>query len=738
LSPLYAAVASAQSENEAESFDNLFEELVVTARKREESLTEVPLSIEVFSNDRLVEAGITGLEALATFTPNLDFQNVGNTQPGRWNSGIRFRGMEVDITTPTNQTGGFFVDGVPILGGASSVSFSDIGSVQVIRGPQPVYFGRGTFGGAINYTTITPGTEFAGSISTEYSPTFGSHNVNAWVEGGSELISARLTGFQTVQGSAFDSTDGGELGEEQTTGASIIVFTNPIDELTVKARLAYSENDDKAPSATMIPFTQISADGGRAFEGTVPYSENLITRNTDFYTDPTFGNSLDFLNQVSNGGAPDLSEYGLKSELMTFSLAVEYELSSELKLSAMYGKSENESGNLRDSDQYSAEGWVTKSYLLHDTDSIEARINYDTDRVRAVFGVSQVEIDQDGDVDGGYNFFPNFAFFPIVGYGISRREVVNIKTTGVFAGIEVDLLDNLTVAVDARYQDEENSSQQVRHIGEEGASGNPTDINSESILPRLSLTYKPLNGTTVFASYSEGELPGTVQSNEGLPEEFPDRLDEQLLEVYELGVKQFFLDDAIFLSATLFSQDWSNMIANATFLDADNNPVQGLFPGSSSQDGIELSLNFRLNDNFSGTASYGYTESEYDDYVKDGVDFEGRRLARSPKTSGALGLVWEDQLIDDWSYKVRGDYIYRGNSFADEANLVVIDGYEKLNLHFTLENDSYSFGLFCKNCSDEEAWGTGVQATDFVSFSQAVIVSPILPREIGFRAGLKF
>jgi len=352
--------------------------------------------------------------------------------------------------------------------------------------------------------------------------------------------------------------------------------------------------------------------------------------------------------------------------------------------------------------------------------------------------VSQVEIDQDGDVDGGYNFFPNFAFFPIVGYGISRREVTSIETSGAFVGLEVDILDNLTAAVEARYQEEENRSQQVRHIGEEGASGQVTDIESESVLPRMSLTYKPFDGATAYISYAEGELPGTVQSNTNLPAEFPDRLDEQKLEAYELGWKQSLASDKVFLSATLFSQEWSNMIANATFLDSENNPVQGLFPGSSTQEGIEFAVNFKATDNLSGVLSYGYTESEYDDYVRDGVDFKGLRLARSPKSSGALGLTWEDELSGAWSYTVRGDAIYRGDSFANEENTVKIEGYTLFNLRTTFETDRIELGLFCNNCANEEGWATGVQATDFISFSQAVIVDPITPREIGFTASYKF
>ena len=99
------------------------EEIVVTARKRSETILEVPLSIQAFTANDLNRAGMVELESLAGMTPNLDFQNLGNAQAGRYNTAIRFRGMDTAITVPTNQTGAFFVDGVNVLGGASSVLF---------------------------------------------------------------------------------------------------------------------------------------------------------------------------------------------------------------------------------------------------------------------------------------------------------------------------------------------------------------------------------------------------------------------------------------------------------------------------------------------------------------------------------------------------------------------------------------------------------------------------------------
>lgn len=782
LSPISIAIAQSTTTetdgSEKATEKSSYEQITVTARKRNEALIDVPLSIDVFSNQALKDKGLTELQSLASFSPNLDFQNVGNTQPGRWNSSIRFRGMEVDISTPTNQTGGFFVDGVPILGGASSVSFTDIGAVEVIRGPQPVYFGRGTFGGAINYSTVTPGSDFAGGISASYSPTFGSNDQTLWVEGGSDTLSARATVFNRHVGAPFKSaTDGGELGEENSTGVSLIVAYFPTDDLSIKTRLAYSEDNDKSPSATMLPYSDFrNVDVGDTlsvntvngyedvilsrgyFVGELPYDESYLSRNTTFFSAPGVGNSKDYMAQVDNGDAPDLTEYGLKSELTTISIALDYSLSEAWDVSGLFGYSKRAVGNLRDSDGYYGEGWITKSYLELDTKSFEGRVSFDDGGAfRFIAGVSSIEIDQYGDVDGGWNFFPQFFTY---GYGQSRLDLVNIQTDGVFASVEYDITDELIATVEARYQKEDIVSGQAFHETGE-YSGVPTNLNSESLLPRVSLTYKPFEGTTTYISYAEGELPGAVNNIdfEAFPEYvgvYQPTIDPETVETLELGLKQSLLDNNMFFSATLFSQDWKNMKAVDNTLVLNGAFVSPIIPGTSKQQGIELALNWDITENFSITSAYGYTKSEYKDFefgTRGFVNpasqvskpsYDGNTLARSPKNSGAFGFIWEDDLNAMWTYSFRTDVTYRGKTYADPDNLVTTASYSLVNLRMNLDNnDDLTLGVYCNNCFDKEGWSTATVASDFVSFfvpggGRGAVVAPITPREIGVSVDYSF
>jgi len=150
---------------ERQVFAQGLEEIVVTARKREENLQEIPIAITAISKIDIQEANITGLEDISNLAPGFYFFSQGQNQPGRYNTQLRFRGLNQAQFSPSFETGALFIDGVYVLNGGTSLSMMDIERVEVIKGPQSAYFGRNTFGGAVNFITRDPSMEeFSGSI----------------------------------------------------------------------------------------------------------------------------------------------------------------------------------------------------------------------------------------------------------------------------------------------------------------------------------------------------------------------------------------------------------------------------------------------------------------------------------------------------------------------------------------------------------------------------------------------
>ncbi len=192
------------------------EEIVVTARKREERLLEIPLAITAFSAQDIEDAGFRDLGDISLQTAGLDFFSRSGGRPGRVDSPIALRGVSggQDHLQPTS----VFVDGIFLLGTASTIGIQDLERVEVIKGPQSAFFGRNTFAGAINFITKNPNlNEFETKFDAS-GATYDKFDVNLLTS--RPLITGKL-GYQlnvrlASQGSEWTATDGGKLGEESS------------------------------------------------------------------------------------------------------------------------------------------------------------------------------------------------------------------------------------------------------------------------------------------------------------------------------------------------------------------------------------------------------------------------------------------------------------------------------------------------------------------------------------------
>ncbi len=170
--------ARAQSAPRAEDPVSLaVDEIVVTARKRAESLQEVPLSITAFSAAQLQALGLRSDYDIANFT--IGYRTLQQT--GRDIDRPTIRGMAAP-STRGEPNASYFIDGVFVSGSISTAVTSAVDRVEVLRGPQSAQFGRATFSGAINYVTKTPGEEFEGQLNSHVG-TSEDYEIGGWASG---------------------------------------------------------------------------------------------------------------------------------------------------------------------------------------------------------------------------------------------------------------------------------------------------------------------------------------------------------------------------------------------------------------------------------------------------------------------------------------------------------------------------------------------------------------------------
>lgn len=246
---LVAAGEPAQAQP-AQGADSLqVEEIIVTARKRDENILETPISITAVTGADLANKGIVSFNALADSTPGVTISNVSSGRSDRSFQQITLRGM---VPSSSNSTlTSTFIDGVPVASASSIMSVNDPARIEILRGPQAAYFGRNTFAGAVNVVNKLPGEEFGGAVTL-----MGGSRSNLDFQGSLEgpLISDKL-GFRIgahlfqKDGSYKNAADPGEtLGDQKTRTFTALLTAQPTENFTAKWFTLYSEDDD-GPSA---------------------------------------------------------------------------------------------------------------------------------------------------------------------------------------------------------------------------------------------------------------------------------------------------------------------------------------------------------------------------------------------------------------------------------------------------------------------------------------------------------
>jgi iron complex outermembrane receptor protein len=212
------------------------EEIVVTAQQREQSLQDVPISIEVVTGEVILQQGYEDLTMLQNFTPNLDIR-TSIDQPSTKIRGVGTVGDNFGF----EQSVPMFVDGDHYGRGTQITnSFLDIERVEVLRGPQPVYFGQNAVAGAISLVTRGPTPEWEGYANASY----GSNDtVNVELAGGgplSETVGIRAAAKYESSGGYLKSVwHGGEFPESETSTARLKLEWRPSEKATISAKLDY-------------------------------------------------------------------------------------------------------------------------------------------------------------------------------------------------------------------------------------------------------------------------------------------------------------------------------------------------------------------------------------------------------------------------------------------------------------------------------------------------------------------
>ena len=527
------------------------EEVVVTARRREESLQDVPLSVTAFSGEAIDRAGFTNLEDVSMQTTGLQLNSdLGGTRPGRLFGDLRFRGVEGSPYSSL-ATSSAFVDGVFALQGAQSLALVDLERIEIVKGPQAALFGRNSFAGAINYVTKEPNfDQFAGKLLADAGQ-HGHQEFQASIEGPivEDKLAFRVSASSYTRGSMFTASDGGALGQQQSASVSGQLHFKPNENLTLKFRVYHQEDDDGSEAVaflqgrlndnctgttssgfdeagnaiTLMPTNFFCGDIPNPGEAGAPRVDSNTSLNPVLLGQNSVGQpGLTIPNLAAGnlpsstplGDAPIKEGFGLERRMTRVSLAAEYEFNNGMLLNAILAANENGAASVRDWDMTTVEAWyVSNPYYGEDT-SFDIRLESGGDgRLRWLAGVSWYDQEFQSSSGGGDLIYscgfgafvpPTFSVCTTAasfGQPLDAGDFVDVK--GIYGSVSFDITDQLVIDAEARYQSDE------RNDGRPNAFTNKVD----AILPRVSLTYKLNDDVNLYGTFSQSIIPGVINSN---------------------------------------------------------------------------------------------------------------------------------------------------------------------------------------------------------------------------------
>lgn len=739
----------------------VLEEIVVSARKREETLQDAPLTVTAFSSRAIEAAGLRTLEDISSFSPGMFYSNQGGQRGGRDESVLRFRGMDINDVSPVRALASVFIDGVYLAGGLGALSFENVERVEVIKGPQSAYFGRTTFGGAVNVITRDPGDALAIDSRLVVAED-GEYDVSAAVEGGiiGGKLAARLSArYYSADGRFRSVADGGRLGEQETTSAGLTLVGRPSENLSLRLR-GFVQEDEDGPPATFA-LTRDLHNCGPFVTGGVTYFCGKLPEVKSFGTNTVLeGVAYDiYVNNSRNAAGlargPKLDHVGMRRQLERASLEIEWDMGGTgTVLTSVSGFNSIEQRRILDLDFTPQNIWLEGSFQDIEDWGQELRLSGGNDRWTWLLGLSYFNLTfetPNGSI--GY-LYPN-ASFP---NGFFLNQTIgkdDVTTRAVFGSVSWKFAEDWTLSLEGRYQEDK--------IDEGQVAGIALEKTFSSFLPRVILQWQPVEGTNLYAIYAEGNKPGDFNNSiipltEAQKEQVfrqtgaTEFVGEEELKNYELGLKQLFLDGRASLNLAAYFMDWTNQQTRTTTVIQDPSTPAGIrtlpvivAAGETDLWGLELEGSLQANELLTFSATFNWAASEYQDFncgfcarVTGEAQQAGNQSPRFPEFSGTASISLADSMANGWGWFGRLDAVYTGKAYDEAFNLSYAPEALRVNLRGGLENDNWRLELFVTNVFDEDNYEAAARFTDFTkgnfNLNDFVVnVTPADPRQFGLR-----
>lgn len=678
---LAADVATAQSGEQAATIG----EVVVTARRREETLREIPASVTAISSEVIERAGVRNIEDVARMTPGLTFVSLGS------NFALPvIRGLSTNVG---ESNVGFFIDGV-YQGSRSGMDrqLADVERIEVIKGPQVALYGRNAFGGAINVITRAPSNDYsfrASATAGEYGRMEGSAIVSGPLV--QDQLFARL-GVSHAERDGFftNGLTGGDLDARRTSTLSgaLLWQASPNVSFDLRASWEDTANGDNPGYFVLNNDPNLFAGRSQILLGEVP------SKTSGFAMTPG----------------------GFDRESSLISLTGRWDVSDTLRASSITAYSTLESQQRTDNDY----GPASLSFQTQDADlsafSQEFRLDHTGEAVDWLVGLYYSDQDQTNvDLDMVSSLTLENAL-PASLRSTLLRNTETSEVTALFGSVTWRFAPDWSLDVAGRFFREKKTLDpfQSNPYTNVVLSPNPAlSLTEEHFTPSVSLAWAASENLNLYGSIARGVKTGgfNALANVTAAERY---YDAETSWNYELGLKAALMDRRVYVNAALFRIDWDDQIVRALgSLGATLNANAG----STTSQGFELEMQARPTRELTLTAGYTYTDATFNDYyypslqMSFGLDpvLDGNTLQYVSKHMFTASAQYQAALSGDWEWFVRGDLAYRSRQYGSTTNLFWVGDQTKVNVALGFENGRWGIEFWARNLLDDDTPGMSIQ-----------------------------
>ncbi|MEE4453685.1 TonB-dependent receptor [Novosphingobium resinovorum] len=642
--------------------------IMVTARKRQESLQDVPIAISAISAEKIERQGINSVQGIIKQQPSLQFDKGFSPQDNR----ISIRGLPGNSGRPAVA---ILIDGIDYTteslatsggGNLMDLRLFDFERIEVVKGPQSALYGRSAFGGAINYVPKEPGDEFGGSAGGElglYGRAEAKAALNLPIN---ETLAMRVNGVYTRDGGYYrNSVTGNKLGGYEAWGGSVAVKWQPNDAGKVIARLTYSNDHEEQRAAKYYGLanglsTQLAtpADvvGQKIGTSTIPASVYGYRKGYVENEDVPIAFSADPSDPTGKSDYP-----GARTKNLFASIHGEYDLGfADLSTWTGYTRS---TGTTKADVDYFGRALTQVSYPApgglgeYSSDGHNGFWQFDISTKTAQINQEVRLSSMDGGplrwAVGGLYWWEKVEQLDrrIVSYGlgINASAWLNLaqqggsspiadtvgRTSEHISGyglVEYDILPTLTASVEGRYAKESYDYLFGRSVAIGsgdftqgtlpivfGGSRGTASASTTYFAPRGILSWKPSRDMMFYASAGRGVKPGGI-SQAGTVDIDLGTYKPERVSNYEVGAKFTFLNGRGYLNLAGFHMDYSNKQAS-TLVPVDTSiSSQGALSvttnaGKATIDGLEAEFGIEPVHGLTISGGYTYLDAQYKDFV---------------------------------------------------------------------------------------------------------------------------